>query len=220
MKISHIRECHTCCIVRTVASSLEVVRPYYVVITTTPTFAYSQVQVPHKCCTAMYLPYNYRLLRAWCTLRGHRGDFSLRSMLWDFSEQWELTSVLAGAAIKFNNSLTVPDHGMIMVDDLPIGEELSCMAIGRCCSLFPRLPEGARLGISPSGIGSWLYPNGSYVLPTISDDSYGIVRHHGQVNLHRQSSRTAEGIWRCVVPGIHGGLDTVHIGIYSPGQGT
>ena len=33
---------------RTVASSLEVVRPYCVVITTTPTFTYSLVQVPHK----------------------------------------------------------------------------------------------------------------------------------------------------------------------------
>ena len=32
---------------RTVASSLEVVRPYCVVITTTPTFAYSLVRVPH-----------------------------------------------------------------------------------------------------------------------------------------------------------------------------
>ena len=126
----------------------------------------------------------------------------------------------AGAVIKFNNSLLIPDHGMIMVDDLAIGEELSCIAISQCCSLFPRLTEEARLGISPSGIGSWLYPNGSYVLPTISDDSYGIVRHHGQVNLHRQSSRKAGGIWRCLVPGIHGGLDTVHIGIYSPGQGT
>ena len=126
----------------------------------------------------------------------------------------------AGAVIKFNNSLIIPDHGMIMVDDLAIGDELSCIAISQCCSLFPRLPEEARLGTSPSGIGSWLYPNGSYVLPTISDDSYGIVRHHGQVSLHRQSSGTAEGIWRCVVPGIHGGLDTVHIGIYSPGQGT
>ena len=33
---------------RTVASCLEVVRPYYVVITTTPTSAHSLVQVPHK----------------------------------------------------------------------------------------------------------------------------------------------------------------------------
>ena len=43
-------------IVRTVASSLEVVQPYWVVITTTPTFAHSLVQVPHKCGTAMAVP--------------------------------------------------------------------------------------------------------------------------------------------------------------------
>ena len=43
-----------CC--RTVASSLEVVRPYCVVITTTPTFAHSLVQVPHKCGMAMAVP--------------------------------------------------------------------------------------------------------------------------------------------------------------------
>ena len=41
---------------RTVASSLEVVRPYCVVITTTPTFAHSLVQVLHKCGTAMAVP--------------------------------------------------------------------------------------------------------------------------------------------------------------------
>ena len=41
---------------RTVASSLKVVRPYCVVITTTPTFAHSIVQVPHKCGTAMAVP--------------------------------------------------------------------------------------------------------------------------------------------------------------------
>ena len=37
---------------RTVASSLEVVRPYCVVITTTPIFVHSIVQLPHKCGTA------------------------------------------------------------------------------------------------------------------------------------------------------------------------
>ena len=41
---------------RTVASSLEVVRPYCIVITTTPTFAHSLVQVSHKCGTAMAVP--------------------------------------------------------------------------------------------------------------------------------------------------------------------
>ena len=40
----------------TVASSLKVVRPYCVVATTTPTFAYSLVRVPHKCGTAMAVP--------------------------------------------------------------------------------------------------------------------------------------------------------------------
>ena len=42
-------------IYRAVASSLEVVRPYCVVITTTPTFAYALVQVP-KCGMAMAVP--------------------------------------------------------------------------------------------------------------------------------------------------------------------
>ena len=52
-------------IVRTVASSLEVVRPYWVVITTTPTFAHSLVQVPHKINVVRPWPYlPYRLLRA------------------------------------------------------------------------------------------------------------------------------------------------------------
>ena len=46
----------THCMDRTVASSLEVVRPYCIVITTTPTSAHSLVQVPHKCGTAMAVP--------------------------------------------------------------------------------------------------------------------------------------------------------------------
>ena len=46
----------TVTLLRTVASSLEVVRPYCVVITTTPTSAHSLVQVPHKCGTAMAIP--------------------------------------------------------------------------------------------------------------------------------------------------------------------
>ena len=41
---------------RTVASSLEVVRPYCIVLTTTPTFTHSLVQVPHKCGMAMAVP--------------------------------------------------------------------------------------------------------------------------------------------------------------------
>ena len=42
---------------RTVASSLEVVRPYCVVVTTTPTFTYSLVQVPINVVRAWpYLP--------------------------------------------------------------------------------------------------------------------------------------------------------------------
>lgn len=111
------------------------------------------------------------------------------------------------------------NHGMISVNDLAIGGDLSCITIGQCCSLFPRLSEDARLGIAPSGIGSWLYPNGSYVRLSLSGDSYGIVRDRGEVNLYRQSSRVAEGVWRCVVPGVYGAFETIHIGIYLPGQG-
>ena len=39
-----------------IASSLKVVRPYYVVITATPTITHSLVRVPHKCDTAMAVP--------------------------------------------------------------------------------------------------------------------------------------------------------------------
>ena len=42
--------------IRTVASSLDVVRPYCVAITTTPTLVYLLIQVPHTCGTAMAVP--------------------------------------------------------------------------------------------------------------------------------------------------------------------
>ena len=53
---------------KTVASSLEVVRPYCVVITTTPTFSYSLV---HKCGTAIW---PYRLLYTGLNVWYNRGS--------------------------------------------------------------------------------------------------------------------------------------------------
>ena len=48
--LSTIQDC------RYVASTLEVIRPYCVVITATPTFAYSLDRIPHKCGTAIVVP--------------------------------------------------------------------------------------------------------------------------------------------------------------------
>ena len=116
------------------------------------------------------------------------------------------------------NSFSIPDHGMISVDDLAIGGSLHCVTVGDCCSIFSYLPLDAQLGRSPSGIGSWRYPNGSYVRLALASDSYGISRQPGQVNLHRLNSGMAEGLWRCEVPGRNVG-ETIHIGFYTAGGG-
>ena len=122
------RSCHSCKVVsplesrlvhawvltRTVASSLEVVRPYCVVIITTPTFAYSLVQVPHKCGTAMAVPGPYRLLRAWSP---DRCSSPARWSPHRLVHAWVLTGV-------------PPLHG-----GLPTGELASaCMGPDRCSS--------------------------------------------------------------------------------------
>lgn len=116
---------------------------------------------------------------------------------------------------------------MILVDELAVGDELSCVAIGSCCRIdFSTLyTPNVRDGIIPSGSGSWLYPNGSYVRPSrfIYADSYGIERPTdlGEVNLRRRlSSGIAEGVWRCEVPTVQPGVnEIVHIGMYTTGQG-
>ena len=69
-------------------------------------------------------------------------------------------------------------------------------------------------GEVPSGIGSWRYPNGSYVLLSIAPPSYGITRQPGKVILHREGEHMAEGVWRCEVSNEDGENVTLHVGIY------
>ena len=88
-----------------------------------------------------------------------------------------------------------------------------------CCLLFPQLTPPAQLGIAPSGIGSWRYPNGSYVLLGLAGHSYGITRQVGRVTLHRQGSHMVEGVWRCEVPDEHGNTVTLNAGFYQQGGG-
>ena len=108
---------------------------------------------------------------------------------------------------------------MISLSNFPVGSAVHCLAIGQCCSHNPYFTPDAQNGSSPSGIGSWRYPNGSYVRLTLAGDSYGISRKPGQVNLHRQSSPRVEGVWRCEVPGAGGETNTTYVGIFPPGNG-
>jgi hypothetical protein len=112
------------------------------------------------------------------------------------------------------------NHDLLSLNDFPLGSDIRCVAwaSGPCCSLNPHLSEDAQNGISPSGTGSWRYPNGSYVLLTLAGSSFGITRHPRRVNLHRRSSRTAEGVWRCELPG-NGNTTTLYVGIYMEGHG-
>ena len=106
---------------------------------------------------------------------------------------------------------------MILQESFAAGNELSCHAVSDCCSNFGRFSPKILRGEAPSGIGGWRYPNGSYVL--FAEGSHVISRQDGHVDLHRQGGHSADGIWRCEVPGVNGTNDTVHIGIYSSGNG-
>ena len=109
----------------------------------------------------------------------------------------------------------------MLLDGYDIGAELPCITANhQCCTLDPHLSEQAQLGQAPSGVGSWRYPNGSYVRLALAGDSYGITRQQGRVNLHRQRSLTTEGLWRCEVPMT--GTDyneIIHVGLYSQDRG-
>ena len=117
------------------------------------------------------------------------------------------------------NGDNLVNHELIVTSNFPLGSAMQCLAIGECCSLSPYLSTDAQLGISPSGTGSWRYPNGSYVRLALAGDSYGISRQPGRVSLHRQNPSTAEGVWRCEVPRVNGAIDTAYVGIYAPGNG-
>ena len=117
------------------------------------------------------------------------------------------------------DGIYVANHGLISLNDIPLGSAIPCLAIGQCCSNNLHFSADAQDGISPSGIGSWRYPNGSYVRLTLAGDSYGISRQPGRVSLHRQNPSTVEGVWRCEVPRAVGANDTAYVGIYTAGSG-
>ena len=112
------------------------------------------------------------------------------------------------------------NNTILSSEDLAIGSQVQCIgSTTQCCSISPQLTLSARMGLAPSGIGSWRYPNGSYVLLGLAGHSYGITRQIGQVVLHRQGQHMVEGIWRCEVPNEEGENVTLYVGFYHQGGG-
>ncbi len=107
---------------------------------------------------------------------------------------------------------------MVSFEELSIGTEIRCaISLSHCCYNFPTISRNAESGISPSGNGSWRYPNGTYVLLRIAGDSFGIVRNEGVVSLEHQGSHDTEGLWTCET--YLGSNKAIYIGIYPPGKG-
>ena len=123
---------------RTVASSLTVVRPYCVVITTTPTSAHSLVQVPHKCGTAMAVHLTLTGLR-------HKGTnpsaelYMKRlscwlSNLWFWGDQLPEGQCLAGFTLSQATPLnmipvTLPKRGCVCWNYSPISGQVYLMQL-------------------------------------------------------------------------------------------
>ena len=119
-------------------------------------------------------------------------------------------------------NISFPNNGLIPSEHLVIGSQVHCLSSeSHCCQLFPHLPSQALSGQAPSGIGSWRYPNGSYVRLGLAGDSYGITRQVGQVVLHPQGSHMVEGLWRCEIPDEDGVkvISTFNVGFYAQGGG-
>ena len=108
------------------------------------------------------------------------------------------------------------NHALVLLGDQT---EVECIRPSEeCCTLNPYLSIGAQQGLEPSGVGSWRYPNGSYVRLGLAGDSYGITRQPQKVILHRQGAHMAEGLWRCEVSHNSNGRTSI-VGFYSQGRG-
>ena len=128
-------------------------------------------------------------------------------------------------AIKIGNA-TFQNNSILPSVDILAGSEIHCIGgKNHCCSFLPeRYNLDAQLGFTPSGIGSWLYPNSSYVRPAFVQDSYGITPEEGSIVLHPQASDSSnpdivEGVWRCEVPDDYGNDVTLTTGVYQQGGG-
>lgn len=112
------------------------------------------------------------------------------------------------------------------------GVVCSGLASDVCCYNYSPLTPGGEDGSEANGVGSWVYPDGSYVryncsgCADVEEDNFQIVRTRNTTILY-QNENTMEmmnGIYRCEIPlNISESQDfkplVQYVGIYERGKG-
>ena len=126
------------------------------------------------------------------------------------------------------NGRFIADHSLLYFDEIGLdytsGLVCSGLASDVCCRDYDPLTAAGKNGSKPNGIGSWLYPDGSYVRLDCGDctdaksDPYLVHRTENSTILYRNElvSEYSSGIYRCQIP-LNISTDeplTQHVGIY------
>ena len=131
----------------------------------------------------------------------------------------------------------IPNHGLVTIQEIGVDSNGTNFTVGlscsttydSCCSDYTgaQLTARARNGHSPSGVGSWLYPqlkrNNKYITRQVDQPLYifGIRRISNENavylfrNNHNHVPSRVIGIWQCVILDSNGREQSKYIGIYN-----
>ncbi len=126
------------------------------------------------------------------------------------------------------------NHQLVYFDEIGYDQLTGLICDGHaseiCCYNDHPVSNEGRNGDQPNGVGSWVYPDGSYVRHAcdgcfgIQSDSFQLQRKANTTTLYRNKGVTQfmSGIYRCDVPlniSDKSQLLTQYVGIYEKGQG-
>lgn len=110
------------------------------------------------------------------------------------------------------NGTPIVNHDLVYFDEIGFdpatGLICSGLASGICCEDYDPVSSGGIEGSEPNGIGSWVYPNGSYVrrnctgCSNVESDPFQIFRTVNTTILYRNDPNNLPmaGIYRCKTP--------------------
>lgn len=132
------------------------------------------------------------------------------------------------------NGRSVVNHGLLYFDEIGFNHSsgLVCSGVASdvCCYDYNPITVGGKNGSEPNGVGSWFYPDSSYVRHDcngcvgVEMDSFQVHRTKNSTDLYqnRNAAWKLPGIYKCEIPlNITNSLEhlTQYIGIYERGQG-
>ena len=136
------------------------------------------------------------------------------------------------------NGRAVLNHQLVYFDEIGYDQSDGLVCDGHaskiCCRDDHPTSRGGRNGVQSNGVGSWIYPDGSYVRYPCNDscddvqkDTFELQRTPNTIILYRNKGPEVagllSGIYRCIVPlsimSDESENLTQYIGIYEKGKG-